>query len=420
MMQKYKLSSLLQRNASKTISAKPTAQEYDLLILSFKVLRIAAAVVSILSGFCFFYYKVFYLIDTPAATPIAATASAALLIGIEIAVAYSLTKSFKFAFKHDFKQASGNAIISIIFFSISFVVSTQGIAAYKQDNATDIQAIEKKFEELTTAINNDFTRQIKEVNNALMDIKPYAWNKDNLTTEQQQKKFDLRQLMTDLEKQKRDSVVSVLNLKKIEINAQQQATNRAAEDYYIFVAVILCCSLLFNGLIVYFDTLIFRETEEETAARESVNIVMKEVKADIEKDVRESVTRLANYYSAAFTHTLNADTVKNEPHQVQAPPQAAPQPRRAAYSPRVTGFTAPDTKTNTDQSENSSTSQNIPGSIPQNNSLLNDAAICPVCGKNFKPINNLQVYCSEACRFQNWANRHRKPFSRNGITYYPN
>lgn len=418
MMQKYKLSSLLQRNASKTISAKPTAQEYDLLILSFKVLRIAAAVVSILSGFCFFYYKVFYLINTPAATPIAATASAALLIGIEIAVAYSLTKCFKFAFKHDFKQASGNAIISVIFFSISFVVSTQGIAAYKQDNAADIQTIEQKYEELTQAINNDFSRQIQDINKASMDIKPYAWNKDNLTTEQQQKKFDLRQLMTDLEKQKRDSVQSVLNLKKIEINTLQQATNRAAEDYYIFVAVILCCSLLFNGLIVYFDTLIFRESEEEAAARESVNIVMKGVKADIEKDVRESVTRLANYYSAAFTHTLNANEINNKDQQ-QATTPAPPQQRRAHAAPRVTGFSSPDTLSTDPQPTDKPGTEAATANESPNNSISKNTTVCPVCGNNFTPINNLQKYCSEPCRYQNWANKHRKPFSRNGTTYYP-
>lgn len=397
-MTKINISGLLAKQANNQITLRDTANEYDYLLLAFIVLKRITQAISIASGYCFFYYSLSdFITGFTGAAFISAFCAVGLLVGVEAIVSYSLTKCFKFAFKHLWRGTCGTGLIASLFFLLSFYISTQGIYLMKSDTKEIDSNISAKFDEQKQSTILDFNNQIEALNVSISEIIPPQWSK-TLTTEQVRLRARYRDEISLLIASRRDSCARIDAAMAAAVKASNVVAHSSASDYYVYVSIILIIELLVNGLIVYFNTLIFRELSKETNIKEQVSIFMNNINSDLSSLIRDSFISNSRYYiSAMHNYATNNNNIKTA--NIRASGQS------------IKGFVS---SANLNDNSNNDNSNN------DNNKGLNSGLkTCLCCGVSFTPNHHKQVYCSDTCRLQAWSNRTGKMIKKNGITYKP-
>lgn len=361
-------------------------KEWRVFIVLTLVLKIAAMIFSVFAGFFYFENLLVMMLNNRFWAVIFAVIA---LLLIEVLTAISLSKFFKFAIRFEIKKAIPILILSGVFFSISFISSTNGLAlrqSRKIDNTTAITAKyndeKRQLEEKHAAVTARMSERL-----AVIKKNPQGWINGRrcvLTSTQMEQvsgcydeiKFSENNLNNDLAKLKESF--------NLELESNSKTTENEAEKYYKIVSIIMVIIFLINGLLMFFYSKIFSETNKDAEAIEAVDDftekVNKRASTVIEKNISETMQR----YLSALGITYNE--AKIEPLTKQ-------------------------NNNNDNDNQIESKRLNVVGFRPNKNDSTaavegkKDWPQCPYCGERFEKTVWNKKYCCDDHKMKAWEAR---------------
>ena len=440
-------------SAATAIKRYDVAREFWALIFGFIMLRLATSFVSIFSGYAFFRVELAGVLPSETLREVAAVA---LLVCVELVTAGFIFKCFKFVFAQRWQLAAAMLAGVGVFFFISFHTSTRGIALYKSDTTDAKITIESKSAAGVDSVANFYDGQIELLRASLNDIKPQTWNKRQqktadgrdtvvylLTTVQEQTKTEIYNKILSLQSAKSAAIADYRATIDDELASVQAAADVDANKYYIYVVIIMLLQLVSNGVLCYFYSRIYHENNRadeiagivanfaDTIADDTDAIINRQTTAQYNQYVNALERRLLSlqasptlataqpgrpYTRARVTNIVTNKTSNETTNETTNEPAAEPTSRQVV----IKGFAPP----SSDDTPTASTPDGAQNQATTNGSARvvyvgDNIRYCQYCGRGFVPNHNKQIYCSNACRGQQCANRNGKTYYFAGVKYTP-
>jgi len=402
------------KRAEKNTALRQTAEEYNILILIWQVLKFLCMLVSIASGFAFFYYKLAHFISGFENSKVFAVILAIMLLfALEFLNMELMKKTFKLAFKRQIKGALSVGLFAAVFLFLSFHISINGIYLAMSDTHEQQENTAQKYEEQTTAVKAQISAQVRAFESDIAALVGPAWNGGNLTTEQTRTRTKIRGQIDSLYKFQSAELRRIKEEQAAEQRSTQSAATEKAEDYSIYVLIILCLEVLTNGTCQFYDNQIFNEVCPKERKKETLKQFVEECRAEFKEMFETDINTEKALYLTAIAETM--DTSRREELTNKKPSSApaaaskgketagrpqAPQPKKAA------GFTIPEP----DPAPVPPSLQDGAPSPVSSAAVLAGAhggykqGTCALCGKPFTMRTTWQKYCSEGCKLQYNAN----------------
>lgn len=399
-MAKLDISNQITKNSVNEFTLKPTAAEFSLFIVAFGVLKYAAMLVSIASGFAFFYYKLNGLIGGfKGSTVVSVALAVILLLCLELITNTSLAKGFKMLFKGRIRAAIGCFFVAALFFFVSFNISCQGIYlalsdTHKQDTNTAV-----KYQEQRDAVQDNTKATVARYQDDIKAIQPFAWANYQLTTEQLRMRENLRNAIDSCYRSERSLLAEIDTAEQEERKATTATATTSAEDYRQYVAIILFLELLANGILQYYHKQILHETDKAIEKDEFIADYVDDARAELGTLIESSLGAEKALYMSKIRSRSEAERL-----EAAAPRKAA----KASEPPkRGTGFVP---QGDTPQSVAAGDEAAEPPLSGSPSAQLSDAphgplCSCKLCGQEFEKRTTWQAYCCDNHRYQYNANR---------------
>ena len=399
-MAKLQIANHITKNSVNEFTLKPTAAEFSLFIVAFGVLKYAAMLVSIASGFAFFYYKLSGLIGGFKGSSVVSVALAViLLLCLELITNTSLAKGFKMLFKGRIRAAIGCFFVAALFFFVSFNISCQGIYlalsdTHKQDTNTAV-----KYQEQRDAVRDNTKATVARYQDDIKAIQPFAWANYQLTTEQLRMRENLRNAIDSCYRSERSQLAEIDTAEQEERKATPATATTSAEDYRQYVAIILFLELLANGILQYYHKQILHETDKAIEKDEFIADYVDDARAELGTLIESSLgAEKALYMSKIRSRSEQERQEAGAPRQVAK----APEPPR-----RGTGFVPHSETPVADNQDNVVADADVPEEHNKPASAVAVGAMtnCILCGQPFVKKTTWHYYCCNNHRYQYNANR---------------
>lgn len=391
-------------------------QEWLSIIILVLVVKIATSAVSVFSGY-------YYLIDVFRGLfgniALQKTFAVLSLVLIELLNALFLAKAFKFILRLNNAKWIFPMCLSAGLFTISFIVSTNGIAIYTSDKVDISNNIAEKYENLIQQVNAETSANIELVKNQIQNIKenPTDWKDGKrcvLSAIQLNEINKCYDKITAYQTYKEQKIRELTHSKTVELADNQAVTINTASRYYVYVSVIMALQIVSSFLLWFFWCKISMEDDTENAEREtietSLNTVLNTVDNCIYKRIDNRIGVLNTIYSG-----IAAQSTENTP-QTENTTENSTEKKTI----KITGF-------NTD-TETAPTPQKTPfaevdtATVPPiHGTPQNAVKTCLNCGQQLTAAKLMRgaKYCCDSCRIAayNKAHPHRKPIiiSKNSL-----
>jgi len=375
-------------------------KEWQLVIYLLIVLKLAAMAFSIFAGYEYLRNFFFELLNSSFLSLLFTWFG---LILLEFLTMFWLSKFWKFALRLKLKAALLPFVGAIIFFSVSFILSTNGLAIRQSSKADNTEILTKQESVKTLNINMLYDSRREEIKDQIATIKnnPQGWSKGKRTILLSSQLNQIDKYYSDLQELEKEHKKDLVNLEsefQDKLNLNQVSLTSEAEKYYKIVSGIMVIILLINGLLMFFYGRVWMEAEKEQATTEAISTLS----TDIESRATDLIqTRISDVF-AMFFSALQVQFEDNKP-------QLGTQQNK----PISIGFQ----NRKVDTGENTPVNQNKPYA---RNTAVNNArtpvehgsGTCPNCGKSFKKHSYNHTYCSEVCRIEMHEKRTGKDLSR--------
>lgn len=315
----------------------------------------------------------------------------ALLI-IELLTAISLSKFFKFALRLELKTAIPILLLSVFFFAISWISSTNGLALRQSEKVDNTETLTAKLNDKILNVNMLYDTQKEEIKEQIKTVKLNAqgWKggKRIVLLEPQLKQLDkYYETMLTIELSRK----SELNLANISYTNDKsindlQATNES-EKYYKITSFIMLLVFFINGLIMFFYSKIFNENEKELQTIEVIKTFSEDIQG---KAVNLIENQIQNTFSLYFS------AIQGNFEQPKKPVI-----KSISDNSKKIGFNNKPELISYDSVSNDSTSHDTKSNIHVTNTTDKETITCKHCGKIFRPYNVIHAFCSKDCRM-NW------------------
>lgn len=257
------------------MTLRKKAEELGGLIKTFKGLRLITQAASVASGFCFFYYSMSQFIKGfVGAGVVAAILGIAILIAIECAVQYTLTKCTKMVCIKDYSLATGLGVLAVMFFGISFYISTNGIYLAMSDTTDKVVNVAEGYDDAKAMVAAEYDSRIAEMKKDLAAIKAPSWNKGNLTTPQQELMAKTRAEINKLYDEKADALSRLKDEHSAELESISEGAEKQASDYYMYVVVLMSMELMTNVLITFWFYQIKKQEDPNLAIHDEYSTLL--------------------------------------------------------------------------------------------------------------------------------------------------
>lgn len=419
-MAKLNISGVITKNSVKKFTLKPTADEFTLFILAFGLLKYTACAVSIASGFAFFYYKLKDLISGFMNAEIVSVILAILLlICLELITNTATAKSFKMLFKSRYRAAVGCIVIAVLFFSVSFKISCQGIYLALSDTHKETENINAKYIDDANELRRSNAAKIAAYESDIAALVGPVWNNNNLTTEQLRMRQNYRMAIDSIYKAERRELATIEAAQAAEVAAANASASSSAEDYRLYVAIILILEILANAVLQYYNKKILHDTDKAVEKQEFIDHYVDETRQELGSAIESELQKEKSLYMSVIA--ARADQAR------QSDKEAATH-RAAAAAKRPAGFNIqPHQDTPKPQPPKQTQTQETDPAQNQRPSAQDKAGgykigVCPLCGKAFNLRTTWQKFCCENHRLQYYANRKGYTFKGVSPDYstYPN
>ena len=405
-MAKLNISGIITKNSVKKFTLKPTADEFTLFICAFGLLKYTAVAVSIASGFAFFYYKLADLIGGFANADVTAAVLAVLmLVCLELITNTSTSKAFKMLFKGRYRAAVGCIIIAVMFFTVSFKISCQGIYLALSDTHKETQNISAKFEDDRKELKESDAKKVAAYESDIEAIIGPSWNNNNLTTYQLQLRQRYRAAIDSIYKAQRVKLAAIDSEQAAEMAATNAAATSSAEDYRIYVAIILILEVLANAILQFYNKKILHDTDKAVEKQEFIDRYVDETRQELGTAIENELQKEKSLYMSVIA--ARADQARQTDKESYTRAAAATNKRPAGFNfAPSTHPTKEPLQTTEPQPTTTTPADPQPKQPPQatHKSGGYKIGVCPLCGKSFEMRTTWQKFCSDAHRLQYYAN----------------
>lgn len=416
-MAKLDISNRITKNSCNEFTLKPTASEFSIFIVAFGVLKYSAMVVSIASGFAFFYYKLAGLIGGFRGSEfVASFLAVVLLLCLELITNTSLSKGFKMAFKGRIRSAVGCFFIASMFFWVSFNISCQGIFLALSDTHKVDENTAAKYQEQRESIKERTKATVSRYESDIKAIQPYAWANYQLTTEQLRMRESLRNAIDSTYRAEQLKLGLIDIAESEERKANSATATTSAEDYRQYVAIILFLELLANGILQYYHKQILHETDKAVEKDEFIADYVDEARTELGTLIESSLGAEKALYMSKI-RSRSEEERKEANGQRKAAKAPEPPKRGTGFVPH---FETPDhDDKDTGAGEEPQPQEPKPQATAEAHGPLCN---CRLCGAEFEKRTTWQAYCCDNHRYQYNANR--KGYAVRGVPpdyiNYPN
>jgi len=384
-----RLNDILKNRAKSIYKKHAFVIEWQTFIAISIILKLATIAFSIFAGFFYFNSLFVAMLNNPF---MAKVFSIIALLIIEVLTAISLSKFFKFALRLEFKTAIPILLLSIFFFGISFISSTNGLALRQSEKVDNTEILTAQYNDKILNINLLYDSQKEEIKQQINTIKanPQGWTggKRNILLEPQLKQIDsyyvsLQKIEENRKAELNQSNASYLN----DINLNSLQASNESERFYKITAFIMLLVFIINGLLIFFYSKIYNENEKELQTIEVIqnfsdNIQDKAVNL-IENQIQDT---FALYFSA----------IQGNFEKTNKPLLSSKQDNS-----KKIGFTNKQDLISYDTVNNDISIKDKISTISVENASKKEILTCKNCGSEFKPYNVIHAFCSKECRL-NW------------------
>lgn len=382
-----KLNNVIQLLAKRAFKKHKFIKEWGVFILITLILKVAAMAFSVFAGF-FYFNNLFLSILNNAL--LANVFAVVILIIIEVLTAISLTKFFKFGIRFEIKKALPILLIAALFFSISFISSTNGLALRQSKKVDNTELITKQHNLHVLNINSVKSLQKAEIKEQISVIKsnPQGWTngrRSTLLTAQLNQIDNYFLELKALEKNRKHEL-NITNLKfKKDIAANNKGRANEAEKYYKIVVSIMTIIFLINGLLVFFYSNVFYDTEKDLLAVEVVDNFSSDITDKATTLIESQINDTFAMYFSAIQNSFDSQNAENLP----------------SVSPSKIGF-KPD-----DKQDGKAVTHVQRGQTVTNGTDV-EKRRCLHCGNEFDFKHWAKKYCSTKCRKADWEKKNNK------------
>lgn len=316
------LSTALSNFAVKNWKKQMFRDEWLAVILLVLVLKLGTSAVSIFSGW--YYLQNFYT-DFVSNELAARCFSVLSLILIEFLNALFLAKFFKFALRVDFKTAVMPLICAALTFSVSFIISTNGIAVYVNESETQTESVKTDYAEQKNAVSRETEKNIADVESYIETIKanPENWSNGKrciLSTEQNR---EIAAAFNRIEQYKESAASRIAEIEKaesVELSATATEIKATAERYYKIVAIIMLIQISCSALLWFFYSKIAMQDSPTDGYEENITDVLQRTDNLIEDGISNRFAKKIAMIENAFSDL--------QPQTVSAKPEPTPEVSR--------------------------------------------------------------------------------------------
>jgi len=308
----FKSSELLKKLARINFKKHSFIIEWRTFILISIILKISAMTFSVFAGYYYFNQLFISILNSAF---LSSVFGVIVLLIVEILTAISLSKFFKFALRLEMKSAMPILFLSIFFFSISFVSSTNGLALRQSQKIDNTEIITAQYNDKILNVNllyDDKKALVKERINTIK-ANPQGWTKGKRTIllSYQLKRID--DYYNDLQKSEKNRKQELNGLKSKNQNDLQlnsKYMNLESEKYYKIVSVLMLMIFLINGLLMFFYSKIFNENEAELATVEVIKTFSTDINNKAVNLIENQIQDTFNMYFSAIQN--NFDTLQED------------------------------------------------------------------------------------------------------------
>jgi hypothetical protein len=312
-----RLQAFLSRRANMVMTLHPVKREWRIAMISLGFIKILTMVFSLFAGFGFFS-KHFdnalqdFTFFGVAGQQVIIIFSVITLATIELLTAVFLEKMFKFFYRHRFITATLSFLIVGVFYSLSFISSTNGLAerqAAKKDKTVEINTdAEKTVKEQKAELDNklaDYNGQIAIINN-----NPQGWSGGRRThlTAKQLKDISLIEekkeaAQVDFEKKQSETKGQM----KLLLGQNDIATAKTAKDYYKFMSVIMVIQIFATMILIFFYHLVRAEEQRDALVSEDLKEISETVANHAETLIFNTLIETSNRINFAVQEKISAN-----------------------------------------------------------------------------------------------------------------
>ena len=375
---------MLSKHARNQFMLHSFSTEWRLGIMIASVFKLVTWIISVFAGYYFLFNISLPILNNKIAAIIS---TLIILLLIELLTWVFLSKFFKFLLKGIYIASIFSGIIAVLIYSISFHMSTNGLAARQADkiNKTELivnnNDIEKQQKTTKTADRvADYKTEIQTIKDnkngwmngqisrltlsQLEDIKQYNIKIDSLD----------RRLKTEL---------AVLDLKfSKDISKNKTETTKEANKYYSYVLTIMTAQLFLNFLLMFAWSRIFKENDKLKEVTQSIGIAENTIIESFFSHISDRLFSEAGIIQKSIAeHKNDKPDVNNSPFKIGFKPDDKPDDKKGYHVERG------QTVTNGTDDKNRQ---------------------CLYCGNEFEFKHWAKKYCSDKCRKSDWEQKNNR------------
>lgn len=274
------------------------SKEWQIAIITIIFAKLVTNGVSIYAGYNFIYLYSLQILNSVFWSQIVAIV---LLLIVEILTMVFLSKFFKFLLRTCYKTALFPFIASVVLFSISFVISTNGLAMKQSSNADNSNIITEQYETSEQQINDNYTDKINDLKLFINTIKsnPEGWSsgKRTILLKSQINKIDSLYNIIAIQQTAQKQELANLKTEQIkELQTNKILVTNEANKYFTIVAIIMILQFLFNGSLMFFYSKIYQDNNKETFIKETVTNIVGNIKENVFTFFKNEFHNTANLF----------------------------------------------------------------------------------------------------------------------------
>jgi len=419
---KLSISAYITKQATKIMKLHTFARENSILIILTIVLRLVTIIISIFSGYNYFVTIFLNLVELPEIYII--SISVIFVLIIEILAAVFLVKMFKFFLKTQIIPGIGYGLGVLLFFAVSFHVSTNGLASYTVKKLDNTETIKSKWLYQKDLLYSDFNNYEAETKQAidLIQNNPTLWKNGKLSGLSTEQQVEINNYYNNLKLQReklQKDVKEIENSEAKELNVNANYLNTESSKYYKIAAFIMFLSLLTNGLLSFFYHRIYNQSNKELVIKETINSFSTNIARDTDTIIKHQISSQYQMYLTALNHALAnqnnliiPETVapilsekseaqsetQSETSEAKSEPEPTHNPAKKTGKP--IGFVF-------EKSSNNAPVYNAPV-VNNDLNIDNEFIICKNCKKQVTKLTWNHTFCSDDCRIEYWEKKNGK------------
>lgn len=384
-------------------------QEWLSVIILVLLVKIVTSCISVFSGFYYLDSIFFGLFDSEC---ISKLFSVLALIMLEGLTALFLSKFFKFLLRFNNLKWVFPLLFSFGLFSLSFVISCNGIAIFTAGKVDLTKNIESKYYSEFQSINEDYKSQTLIIKEQIDNIKknPTDWKDgkrcvlSKIQLDEINKCYDK---ISELTKHRDDLIKQSENRKKNEIRENTTNTANEAEKFYKYVAAIMFIQLTASFALMFFWSKISGEDDPESNQVEAVEKGLKKIEETVDGCIGARVDTKLNILKTIYTE-IATESDRRKVAAVKKQTEIKPL--------KVVGFDTFNDNENVLKTTQNNTPENATthgvSAVKSVNLTPSDSvfpvAVCAECGNalNASQIARKARFCCPSCRVRNYNKMH--------------